>query len=259
MSRFVSMRFVYALLAWAQVAREDISWIPCSNMREVVSSVMNGEADLAFGLPANPLVQAAERTPPGIKWIGLDAQSDPEGAARYKSVYPLVDFGVMPEGLAASASYVWGTEGFNFVVTGAGTSPGLVYHLARWLDENHGRYRDRHPENRFRGIDTLLKALNHTYIPCHDGLIAYLSDKQLWSPAHARRHQANVDLIDRHCQVWEMAVETSRLADKPFDTTDESWLDLWREHKQAFGLPPIRVFSGLDDDRPALEHPDGNG
>ncbi|MCX8126209.1 MAG: hypothetical protein N3E40_03585, partial [Dehalococcoidia bacterium] len=73
MTYVANTRVVEDLLAWAQVKKEDIVWIPANNSVENYKLVIEGKADIGFSFPNSPTMREAERNPYGKKWLELDA------------------------------------------------------------------------------------------------------------------------------------------------------------------------------------------
>jgi len=240
-----STRVVDGLLAWAQVKHEDIAWVPVQNSVENYQAVTEGRADLGFSFPVSPTMREAEKNPHGLDWIELNAAADPEGARRFQEADPLISFGVIPEGGVASAAGKWGTEGVILELTHERTDPELVYHLAEWFENNHDRYKDRHPDNRFRTPEVLMEGLKHTFIPCHEGLIAYLKDKGRWTKAHEVRQEENLGMVDRYCQTFAAAVAAADEKLVYVNPQNQDWLDFWEDFKREQGIAPIKLFTDL--------------
>jgi len=234
------------LLAWARVGKEDIEWVPTASIPDKTRMVMDGRADLSFGIPTSRPVIEAEAEPPGIRWIPLDAAADPEGARRFNEVDPLINFAPIINGVPSSLG-VWGTCGTSLYTSRAGTDAEFVCHLARWWDENWEKYKDLHSWNKFMTRDLLMRELERTFIPCHDGLVAYLSDLGLWTDAHQRRQTANVALVERYCRAYQEALQ---LADEKLimvGPDSAEWRELWEDYKQEARLPGFRVFRDLNE------------
>jgi uncharacterized protein len=234
------------LLAWAKVAKEDIAWIPIKDIPDKTWAVMEGRADVSFGIPSSQPVSEAEKTAPGIRWLPLDASADPEAARRFNAVDPVMNFAPILNGVPSSLG-VWGTCGTSLYTTSADVAPGFISQLARWLDENWAKYKDLHSWNKFMNRELLVRELNRTFIPCHEGLVDYLREAGLWSEAHQRRQDANVALVDRYCEAYPEALA---LADEKLIQVRpecEDWLRLWEDYKKARGLPGFRVFFKLDE------------
>jgi len=249
MSPFLSStRIVDALLSWGNTERKAMTWVPVKSTKEAASVIMDGKADLSFGTPPSPPVMEADKTPPGIAWIELNSEKDPEGARRFRKLYPLVNFGVMSEGGAASAAGAWGAEGINYLVTRAETPPELVHSLVHWLDENYPRLKPLHPDNRFRDFTTLMRGLNHTYIPCHAGLVTYLKEKGAWTEAHGARDRSNSQVVDRYCAAYGAAIDEADEKLMQVDPANEEWVNLWTAFKKDRNLPAIKVFTSLTEE-----------
>jgi TRAP-type uncharacterized transport system substrate-binding protein len=247
-----STRIVDALLNWAQVDKKDIVWVDCQNSVENYKAVVEGKADLGFSFPTSPTMREAAKNPPGIKWIELNAEKDPEGAKRFRKVDPLVNFGIIPEGGVESAVGVWGTEGINLELTNEKTDPIFVYNLAKWMDENYERYKGLHPENRFRTRPSLLEALKHTFIPCHEGLIQYLKDQKVWTPAHDKRQAQNVELVTAYCNAFRGAILKADSTGLPVAVDNQErtrfpeWAAFWENYRTEAKLPEFKLFTDLN-------------
>jgi len=247
-SSFLGVRVYGALLAWAGVARVDIDWVPVTSTQEIVAAVSQGRADLAFAIPTSPTSRAAEESPQGIHWIELNSAADPDGAARFQAVYPLVHFGVVPDGAVTSAIGTWGTESINYLIARADAAEDFVYRLAGWFDANQPRFAAAHPDNRFRTREILIQGLAHSFIPCHAGLIRYLSELGLWTAAHEKRQAANCDLAARYRQAFSEALAQASSRGVDTAAANPTWISLWKDKKQSLDLPDIRVFAGLPAD-----------
>ncbi len=233
------------LLAWARVKSGDIDWITPKDIPDKARAVIEGRADLSFGIPTSNVLRQIEEEAPGIRWLELKADADPDGARRFREQDPMVGFAPILNGVPSSLGR-WGTCGTSLYTTGDATDAGFVYQLARWLDENWARYRDLHSWNRFMTRELLLKELEHTFIPCHAGLVAYLEELGLWTVAQQRRQDANVALVDRYCQAYRGALRRADAQAIPVGPGNAAWLDLWAECRGHAALPDFHVFAGLD-------------
>lgn len=243
MTFFGSQKVVDGLLAWAGISHDDIVWVNVNSWEENCRTVVGGQSDLGFSYPTSPILVEAEKSPRGLSWIDLNAEADPEGARRFRQVDPLFFFAPIYRGVSSAIGH-WGITGINFEQTRADTDPELVYNLAKWLDENYLRFKDRHPSNRFRNRETLMEGLRHTFIPCHQGLISYLKDLGLWTQAHERRQRENQDLVDRYVAAYQ---ECIRRADEKkiwVNRDNEEWVKFWTDYRKA-NLPEFRHFADL--------------
>lgn len=243
MTKAGSQKIVDGLLAWAGVNHGDIIWVEVGNWEENCRAVVEGRADLAFGLPTSPAVHESEKSLKGLNWVDLNSAVDPEGARRFWEVEPLFSFGPVHSGVASAIGH-WGTVGISFEVTRADLDPELVYNLARWFDTNYERFKDKHPSNRFRNRETLVEGLRHTFIPCHEGLVAYLKDVGLWTSAHDLRQHQNRTLVDRYAAAYQ---DCMRQADDQHiwvARENDAWVNFWTDYRQA-NLPGFKLFEDL--------------
>jgi len=241
-----STKIFDALLAWAGLERRDVTWVPVASSQEGADAVSHGRADIGFAIPTSATATRAEAGPGQIDWVELNPEREPEGAARFREIFPLIDFGIIPEVAVPSAVGKWGTEGINYLVTRQETDPELVYHLAKWLDENHHGYADKHPDNRFRTREVLMQGLKHTFIPCHRGLITYLKEKGQWTAAHTARQKQNSRLVGTYHRAYQRTLEKADAAGIFVNPENESWTKLWARRRRK--LTPLKLHADLPDD-----------
>jgi hypothetical protein len=244
-SAFIGLRFYHALLAWAQVDRKDIEWVPAQNIEEVGELISSGKASIAFATPVSKATRIAAKGPSGIHWIELNAEKDPAGAARFAEIYPLAQFGIVPEGADPSAAGTWGTESINYYLAAAPADSEMIYHLTEWLDANHSKFAPLHKDNRFRSRETLLKGLKHTFIPLHPGLIKFLREKGLWSDLHEKREQRKLALVTGYREAFDEALNTAKKQGIA-DAASPKWPDFWEIFRNNKGLEPFKQYPGLE-------------
>jgi len=241
-----SQKIVEGLLAWAGVSAADVAWVPAASSREKNELILEGKADVAFGTPAAPSMYAAEKNPIGIRWLDCNAEQDAEGARRFLEIDPLIEFTPTVIGVPSSLG-VWGAGGTSFYCGRDTLDKALAYNLAGWLDENWARYKDAHEWNQFMTRDTVVQKLGQTFIPAHEGLVAYLRDIGVWSEGLERRNDGNIELLNRYCDAWQEALAKADEQQIIVAPDSEDWLSLWRGLKEQRGIPPVRMFLGLDD------------
>jgi hypothetical protein len=234
------------LLAWAGVSRDDIEWVPVHSSVENWQAVIDGRAELSFSFPTSPTQWDAYNTETSTDWIDLNAEKDPDGAKRFREWDPLVNFGeILPVGVP-SAKGKWGTAGINLEITRAGVDPALVYNVAKWFNENYARYTEGHPENQYRTLETLLEGLKHTYMPCHEGLITYLKELGVWTPAHDKRQAENIALVDRYIAEYDKVMTMADAKSVWVSPESPEWVEMWNDYK-AKNIPPFILFEDLPD------------
>ncbi len=245
MTYVASQKIVTGLLAWAGVGTDDVVWVPASDAKEKNRLILEGAADVAFGTPTATSMYQAEESPHGIRWLDLNADADPEGAARFLEVDPLIGFTPIPMGVPSSIG-VWGAGGTSFYCATDTLDAGLVYHVAAWLDGNWARFKDAHAWNQYMTRQIVIGELGHTFIPLHRGLVDYLDQLGLWTKANEKRQRANVDLVTAYCDAWREALDLADEQALAVAADNQAWLDLWAVVKQRRGVPPVRMFLGLE-------------
>lgn len=231
------------LLSWAQVSNDEVVWINVNNSVENCLAVVEGRADLSLSWPTLPTTAEVEKNPYGINWIDLNAKGDPAGSKRFREVDPMVNFGVVHSGVASAIGH-WGIVGINFEVTRADADAELIYNLVKWLDENYKRFKDKHPANLFRNRETFMEGLRHTFLPCHDGTVAYLKDIGLWTKAHEIRQAENKELVDRYAAAYKQCMCEADEKKIWVARENEEWVKFWNDYRKA-NLPEFKLFDNL--------------
>jgi len=237
--------YMEAILAWAQVDPDDVSWVPAGSIAANTRFITDGKGDVAIGFPATPYWYETEASPHGLAWIEMDAQADPEGAARYVEVMPDTMFATMDQGVP-TAHGVKAVANLAGYCTRAETDPELVYHVVKWLDENNDLYKDGHPWCPSMTIANLMTLAEVSWTPLHDGSVKYLEEKGLWTDKHEARRQANIDLITRYISAYQVAIGLADDKGIDVDSTNEQWTALWEDYKQKLNLPRLQPFTGID-------------
>jgi hypothetical protein len=234
-----------ALLAWGNVDPDDVEWIPLGNIAAAAQALIDGKADIIFAYPATPTNYEIEASPRGLAWIEMNGKEDPEGASRYNTVYPVQGFAPCEVGVPSAIGVSMESVISDYPVR-ASDDTELIYNLTKWLDENYDKYKDASPQSVTQNIDNVLRFSEVDYVPLHDGTVKYLKEKGLWTDAHEKRRQQNIELIDRYIEAYQTAIDTADEKGINVDPTNEEWLELWTNYKKELDLPPFLYFSGLD-------------
>ena len=241
-----SQRNLEGLLAWAGIKdlEKDVRWVPAHNTEEKVQLIVDGKADIAAAIPSAPSTWEAEKNPHGLRWIELNPDIDPEGAKRFNEKC-IITYGKMFRGVPSSIG-IWSNVGDDQFSCCASADSELIYHLAKWFNENWNRYKDLHPWLMQTTLKNLMEKLDTTYIPCHDGLINYLKELGLWTDDHAKRHKENIELINGYCKANQ---EAMLLADENaivVSADNPEWITLWENYKKEQGLPVLNYRPSLN-------------
>jgi hypothetical protein len=240
------MNFMRPLLAWAQLDEEDVVLVPAGTIDANTHFLMEGKADIALGFPISPIWVEAEAGPSGLSWIELDAAADPEGAARFLAANPVARFGQYGKQGVESAHDVWMIATLPRYDIHAEEDTELVYNMVKWLIDNHDTYKDAHAYCKFMTVDELMELAETDYVPLHDGVVKYLEEKGLWTPAHEARRQQQIDVITQYIEAYQNAIDMADDKGINVDAADEEWLDLWENYRDSLGLPGFKFFTGLD-------------
>ena len=233
-----TLRWPRALLNWIQLDEKEIVWFDAGTTAGAVRSVTDGRADMVFFFPVSPMIFEAASTPHGIRFLDLNSDLDPEGAARLNEHIPGTTFApiaVGPEG----ALGVWGTITHKLIITREASDTDLVYNFVKWMDENHERYKDNYATNKFMTVEMLIQALETTFIPAHEGLIKYLDELDLWTPALEEHNQANLEILDKLMTGYADAIALADTAGIEVQPVNEVWIEFWEKYKTENDIPKI--------------------
>jgi len=235
-----------ALLAWAQIDPEDVKFVPQFSIDGMARLLIDGRVDVIMAYPTSAAQYEIEASPHGLDWLELNAEEDPEGAARYTAVFSTFHgFGPMTRGVPSSIGK-WGMTSLTQWGVRADADTELVYNIAKWLDENYDKYKDGHPSLIAMTIDTTMTVAERDFTPLHDGTVKYLKEVGRWTDAHEKRRQDNIDLIQRYIDAYAEAIDMADEQGLKVDPSNEEWMELWANYKTELGLPEIKTFSGLD-------------
>jgi uncharacterized protein len=239
-----------AILDWVQVPHEEVKWVVSGSTEGAVRAVVEGRADIMWFFPSSSYMYDAAAAPHSIKFLDLNSDADPEGAARFRESDAMYTFGVVGKTVVPPAHGVWGTVGEKFYVTRAQTDPNLVYNVAKWIDENYDVYKDRHGSNIDMSVDKLVQGINYTYVPVHEGLIWLLKEKGLWTAANDRRQAQNIAILQVYIDAYAEALAKAEAQGLKIDPGNQDWIDFWENYKLELNLPKIAMHQNLDVDAP---------
>jgi len=241
-----SVQFMEAACAWANVDPDDMEWVPVGSIAAFARFIIEGKGDITFGFPATAAWIEAEAAPHSIRWIPMDPNADPEGAARFVEARPDTTFGIMDQGVP-SAHGVPSVSSVSTYVTTAEAPTDLVYNLVKWLDENYDKYKGAHPWAASMTVDNVLVTAETDFIPLHDGTVKYLEELGKWTPKHEARRQENIELIERYVVAFDEAIDMADEQKIKVDPENEEWIELWQNHVKSLNLPHFKKFlTGLD-------------
>ncbi len=219
------------MLAWAQVDVEDIEWVPAASQAGHIRLLMDGKGDIMSGdNTTGAAYYEAESSPLGLSWLDLDAKADPEAAARYLAEAPDTTFAIITDGVPSSMGH-YGMTTMDPLLAMADQDPELIYHLTKWLDEKHDLYKDNHPVAAGMTIDNALTVAESKYVPMHEGMVRYLKELGMWTPAAEARLQYNTDLIDSYIKAWNAALLEADAKGIEVNPKNDEWIELWFSYR----------------------------
>ena len=232
------------ILAWAGLDVEDITWVPAGNFPAAVMFVLEGKTDMSFaGMTQYAFNYEAEASPHGIIWVDMNPNKEPEAAARYYEISPESVLGPGTTGVP-SAHGIWMSVMQGTYQCSALADEELVYHLVKWLTENHDLYKDMHPWCPDMNIDSLMLMAETSFIPLHRGTVRYLKEIGRWTAAHEARWQRNLALITEYVEGYQAAINLADEKGIEVDPRNQEWLDLWYSYKDT--LTPLKQYTGLE-------------
>jgi hypothetical protein len=227
------------LIAWAQVDKEDIVWVPCSSTSATARLLMDGKAEVVHvEHTTHSMWIEAEVSPLGLSFLDLDAKANPEGAARYRAKHPTVEFAIITDGGPSSMGHYGMTSMGPYLVMDF-TDPELTYHLAKWFNEKHDLYKDNHPLCAAMTMENLMSIAETKYIPIHEGVVRYLQELGMWTPAAEARLRYNIDLLDAYIEAFNAALDEADEKGIEVNPMNKVWIDLWYTYREP--LPVLHI------------------
>lgn len=226
-----------ALLAYAGLKRDDVELVEIGSYGANTNVVVEGRADVTFTSPISGPSYQAEAGPNGIRWLEIPSrEKNPEAYDRYRALQP----GYILQKTASGVKSAIGVQmdhAFQANNVLASEDPEFVYQLAKWLDENHDRYKDKFTHAKMMTVDNLVAFLDiGALMPVHEGTIRYLKEKNLWKPQYQARQDKLVSLAQQRVKVYKEALEAA--TDKGLSTVpgNKDWVALWAEYRKKNGL-----------------------
>lgn len=242
-----SPSLAYPLLAWCGLYRgnldnpEKIEWLArfvvFDSWEESIMSLGKGETDIIFASAESPFLRQVAATPPGIRFLELPADTDTEGASRFRRFLPFGSFMPAPN---VGVKEAWGKTTFSGTASmwcRPDFDTGLAYELTRWFDTHYDDFKNAGYKLAAYNRDAWRRALDVTMAPVHEGTITYLKETGIWSGADEVRQEYNRRLMDWYCELWEAAVAEGKKRGISPDHKNTAWGNLWREIKANAAIP----------------------
>ncbi len=239
---------VQALLAYRGLKESDVNIVEVGSYGANTAVLAEGRVDLAFTSPISGPSYQAEANPAGLRWLPLPARDkDPAAYDRYRRLMS----GYVPQttvsGVKSSLNIPM-DHAFQCSHVRADEDPDFVYHLIKWLDENHDSYKKDFTHAHLMTVDNLVVFLDSGALqPLHEGTIRYLKEKNRWKPAYQARQDKLVELAKKRVVDFQAAVAEAKKAGLKVAAGDEAWVKFWADYraKHKLNVPFGEAVLGL--------------
>ncbi|AFV76391.1 TRAP-type uncharacterized transport system, periplasmic component [Thermus oshimai JL-2] len=223
-------RILDGLLACRGLSREQVRLVPVANYNANSRAIAEGSAELAFTSPVSDVNIEVEGNPRGIRWLSIPTpQEDRTCLQQWQRAYPLLRL-IRPADIGVQSAR--GVRMFvipSVYYSRADVSEELVYHLVKWLDENHKVYREKHSLARFQSIESLRFIVENMGVPLHRGTVRYLKEKGLWTEQMAQKQETAERLVDQYTALYQRASALAKARRIPTDPANEAWQKFWND------------------------------
>jgi TRAP transporter TAXI family solute receptor len=225
-----------ALLAYRGLTRKDVQLVEVGSYGANTNVVVEGRADVTFTSPISGPSYQAEAAPNGIRWLDIPPRDkNPAAFDKFRAIQP----GYVLEKTTAGVKSAIGVQmdhayQSNHVM--ASEDPEFVYQLAKWMEENHAKYKDKFNHAHMMNVNNLVAFLEKGALePLHEGTIKFLQEKKLWKPQYQARQDKLVDLAKKRVALYKEALEAA--TDKGLSTVpgNKDWVALWADYRKKAG------------------------
>lgn len=178
-----------AMLAHGGLGLGDVEVVPVSSSNQAMDSIISGSAITMLLSTFSPLVKKLEASPRGVVVLPMP-HGDEEGWKRVRSVVPWY-FRHVCRGPNMTAEGVEGVStGYPMLVAFESAGSDLVYGTTKALYVHHDEYKDATPGANGWALER--QQLETSFMPFHEGAIAYYKEAGKWTAAAQANHDANL-------------------------------------------------------------------
>jgi uncharacterized protein len=231
-----------ALLAYRGMTRKDVQLVEVGSYGANTNVVVEGRADVTFTSPISGPSYQAEAAPNGIRWLEIPSRDKNSGAFdKYRKFQP----GYVLQKTTAGVKSAIGVQmdhAYQSNHVKAEDDPEFVYQLAKWMEENHDKYKAKFNHAHMMSVASLIAFLDAGALePLHEGTIKYLQEKKLWKQQYQERQDKLVALAKKRVALYKEALEAA--TEKGLSTVpgNKEWVAMWTEvrkkggHEKPFG------------------------
>jgi hypothetical protein len=247
------MRMYQALLAWANVKESDLLWLELGDTPNAVRAVVDGRADFVMAPPTGEYIYEAVASPGGARFIDLNSEKDPQGAIRFQNIGPMYGFAPIRNG-PKQIQGTWAVSGPRMYWSYYQADTNLVYNLAKWLDQNYDKYKDRFDSNQWMTQEILMDGIGEIFTPVHPGLKKYLQEKGAWNDKYEKRDKYNYDLCQTYIDAYPKAIAGAEAKGISVTPSNDKWIEFWENYKIQNKLIMLRKHPNINTDAPVTPY-----
>jgi len=201
----VTENIFIGLLAFVNLTKDDVTWVPVSGIGKINEAVIEGTVDVASSNPGAPDAFKQASSPAGIRWLQVP-HDDKAGWTRLfeKAPFMFPMYGEEGAGLSKEKP-LWGVGCPNAIHAYAHLSGDIAYTVAKAVDNQYDKLKNIHVEfKKYTVATTLDRAISDKMlIPYHEGSIKYFKEIGKWTPAHEAANQRALQLEKERMAKWK--------------------------------------------------------
>jgi archaellin len=199
--------------------------------------------------PTGEYVYEAVASPESARFIELNPEKDPQGAIRFQNVGRLYGFAPVRNG-PKQIQGTWTVSGPRSYWSYYNADAELIYKIAKWLDQNYDKYKDRMDSNIWMTRDVLKDGMAESFVPTHPGLKRYLQEINLWTETNEKRDKYNQDIVQSYIDAYPKAVAAAEAQGINVTPTNAKWIEFWENYKAQAKLVILRKHPSLQTTAP---------
>ncbi|GAA2003434.1 TAXI family TRAP transporter solute-binding subunit [Brevibacterium samyangense] len=221
-----SQEKIQGVLAYAGLSENDVTMVPAQYGTQP-QMLKDGAIDMVFfGIESSAIIEVATTTP--FTW--LDFGDGPAAEDRFQERAPSVQMLPYTSSVGmGDAKELHGPTYSILMTTYAQYSTEEVYAMVKAFHEAYPSYENATSTTDLWNFETI--DWMPVVIPHHDGLVQYLEEQGVWTPAMEERNQALIARGETLREGWESFKE---------DVPQEQWASEWEKWKaENAPLPPL--------------------
>ena len=192
---------------------------------------------VTYTSPLSDLNYEVAANPHGVRWLNIPtAAQDAKALKAYRHFQAGYAIAPAKSGVESARGVRMSQAYQNYHVRG-NEDEAFVYHLMKWLDENHNLYKDKYVHAKLMVIENFVEFLDNDPVePIHPGAIKYLKEKGLWKDKYTRQNDFNLALSKKYIEGFQAALKEADQKGIKVAPENKTWVDLWKQYKEDHGL-----------------------